>query len=163
MLAKSLQLCLTLFDPMDPPGSSVHGILQARRLECVAISFSRGSYWLRDRTHVSYTSCIGRWVLYHLIHQGSLYIWGCWYFSWQSWFPFILLKISLWEVLLPQSWLRLSHKQCRIPRTGITNSNTFEVSRVTDAARLKMLNYSIMSECRENACLRRLPQKEVIY
>ena len=36
------QSCLTLFDPMDhsPPGSSVHGILQARILEWVAISFS---------------------------------------------------------------------------------------------------------------------------
>ena len=44
MHAKSLQLCLTLCDPMDssPPGSSVHGILQARVLEWVAISFSRG-------------------------------------------------------------------------------------------------------------------------
>ena len=43
--AKSLQLCLTLCNPMDcsPPGSSDHGILQARILEWVAISFSRGS------------------------------------------------------------------------------------------------------------------------
>ena len=39
------QLCLTLCDPMDcsPPGSSVHGILQARILEWIAIPFSRGS------------------------------------------------------------------------------------------------------------------------
>ena len=39
------QLCLTLCDPVDcsPPGSSVHGILQARIVERVAISFSRGS------------------------------------------------------------------------------------------------------------------------
>ena len=45
MHAKSLQSCLTLFDPMDCslPGSSVHEILQARMLEWVAISFSRGS------------------------------------------------------------------------------------------------------------------------
>ena len=37
-------LCLTLYDPMDcsPPGSSVHGILQARILEWVATSYSRG-------------------------------------------------------------------------------------------------------------------------
>ena len=43
------------FDPVDcsPPGSSVHGILQARILEWVAISFSRGSSLLRDRTQVS--------------------------------------------------------------------------------------------------------------
>ena len=44
------QLCLTLCNPMDcsPPGSSVHGILQARILEWVAISFSRGSSRPRD-------------------------------------------------------------------------------------------------------------------
>ena len=43
MHAQSLQACLTLCDPMDcsPPGSSVHGILQARILEWVAIPFSR--------------------------------------------------------------------------------------------------------------------------
>ena len=47
---------------VSPPGSSVHGILQARTLEWTAISFSRGSSWPRDQSHVS---CIGRWVLYH--------------------------------------------------------------------------------------------------
>ena len=47
--AKSFQLCLTLCDPVDcsPPGSSINGILQARILEWVAISFSRGSSWPR--------------------------------------------------------------------------------------------------------------------
>ena len=46
----------TLCNPMDfsPPGSSVHGILQARILEWVAISFSRGSARPRDKTWVSY-------------------------------------------------------------------------------------------------------------
>ena len=40
--AKPLQLYLTLRDPMDcsSPGSSIHGILQARVLECISISFS---------------------------------------------------------------------------------------------------------------------------
>ena len=49
------QPCLTLCDPMDcgPPGSSGHGILQARVLECIAISSSRGSSRPRDRTHIS--------------------------------------------------------------------------------------------------------------
>ena len=44
------KLCLTLCDSMDcsPPGSSVHGILQARILEWVAISFSRGSFLPRN-------------------------------------------------------------------------------------------------------------------
>ena len=54
------QSCPTLCDPMDwsPPDSSVHEIFQARILEWVAISFSRGSSQLRDRTQVSYT--VGR-------------------------------------------------------------------------------------------------------
>ena len=45
--AKSLQLCLTLCNPMDssPPGSPVPGILQARTLEWVAISFSNACKW----------------------------------------------------------------------------------------------------------------------
>ena len=49
------QSCLTVYDPMDcsPPGSSVHGILQARILEWVAMPFSRGSSQPRDRTQVS--------------------------------------------------------------------------------------------------------------
>ena len=53
--AKSLQLCLTLGNTMDCslPGSSVHGILQARILDGVAISYSRGSFQPRDQTHIS--------------------------------------------------------------------------------------------------------------
>ena len=49
------QLCLSLRDPMDciPPGSSVHGILQARILEWVARPSSRGSSQPRDGTQVS--------------------------------------------------------------------------------------------------------------
>ena len=57
------QSCLTLCNPMDcsPPGS-VHAISQARVLEWVANSFSRGSLRPRDQTHIS---CIGRQILYH--------------------------------------------------------------------------------------------------
>ena len=60
------QSCPTLCDPMDriPPGSSVHGILQARIVEWVAISSSRGSSRPRDRTRISCISCIGGWILY---------------------------------------------------------------------------------------------------
>ena len=49
------QSCPTLCNPVDcsPSGSSAHGILQARILKWVAISFSRGSSWPRDRTQVS--------------------------------------------------------------------------------------------------------------
>ena len=49
------QSCPILWDPVDcsPPGSPVHGVSQARMLEWVAISFFRGSSWLRDWTQVS--------------------------------------------------------------------------------------------------------------
>ena len=63
-----------LFAPcaLNLPGSSVCGILQARRLDWVAISSSRGSSWPRDQTCVSCLSCIGRQILYQLCHLGSL-------------------------------------------------------------------------------------------
>ena len=55
-----VQSCLTICYPMDYslPGSSVHGIFQARILERVDISFSRGSSWPRVQTWVSCSSCI---------------------------------------------------------------------------------------------------------
>ena len=57
----------TPWDPMDcsPPHSSVHGILQARILEWVAMPSSRGPSQPRDWTCISYASCTGRQVLYH--------------------------------------------------------------------------------------------------
>ena len=56
-----------LGDPMDSslPGSSVHGILQARVLEWVVLSHSKGSSQPWDWTCISYVSCTGRRVLYH--------------------------------------------------------------------------------------------------
>ena len=49
------QLCLTLFDPRDysPPGPSVHGILQVRILEWVAIPYSRDYSQPRSKNQVS--------------------------------------------------------------------------------------------------------------
>ena len=56
--------CPTLSDPIDcsHPGSSVHGILQTGILEWAGVSYSRGSFWPRDQTCVSYASCTGRRV-----------------------------------------------------------------------------------------------------
>ena len=73
MHAKSLQSCPALCDPMgcSLPGSSVHGILQTRILECVALPSSRGSSWPRDQTCVSCISCIGMRFLYHTWHLES--------------------------------------------------------------------------------------------
>ena len=80
MYTKSLQSCPTLCDSMDcsPPGSSLHGILQTRILEWVAMPSSTGSSWPRDQTHVTYVSCIGRRILYHCSTWEG--IWNnCWW------------------------------------------------------------------------------------
>ena len=71
--AKSLQSCVILRDSMDcsPPGSSVHGTLQARILEWVTMPSSRGSSQLRDQNCISGISCIDRQVVYSLSHLGS--------------------------------------------------------------------------------------------
>ena len=65
--AKSLRLCLTLRDPVghSHPGSSVHGILQARILEWVVMPTSSGSSQSKDRICISCISCIGSQILYH--------------------------------------------------------------------------------------------------
>ena len=62
------QSCLTLCNHMDcsPPGSSVHGIVQARTLEWVALPSPEGPPDAGIEPHVYYVSCIGRQVLYLL-------------------------------------------------------------------------------------------------
>ena len=54
------QSCPTLCSPLDcnPPGSSVHGMFQAKILELAAISYSRGSSWPRDLTCISVFSVL---------------------------------------------------------------------------------------------------------
>ena len=73
----------TLCDPLDcsPPGSSVHGISQARILEWVAISFSRGSSWPREWTHIS---CIGRRIPYCRVAPKLMTEVHCFNDSWNS-------------------------------------------------------------------------------
>ena len=76
------QLGPTLCDHMGCTslGFSVRGISQARILEPVAISFSRGPSWLRDQTPIS---CTGRWILYHCTtweaQVSAVYL--CYYYS----------------------------------------------------------------------------------
>ena len=63
----------TLWDPMDYslPGSSVHGIFQARILEWLAVSYSRASLQTKGWTHISGVSCIGRQILYPCTTWGT--------------------------------------------------------------------------------------------
>jgi len=107
------QSCLTLCDPMDHilPDSSVHGIFQARTLEWVALSHSKGSSWPRDWTHVSQVSCIGRWTfttgatweasIKQKLHKTSLTIlWKLW-----SWETEVVRYKSVWRRgCSDQSW-----------------------------------------------------------
>ena len=74
LCAGCAQLCPTLCNPMNcsPSASSVHGILQARMLEWVAISSSRQSSWPRDRIPISYASLHRQVDSLPLGHLGSL-------------------------------------------------------------------------------------------
>ena len=76
----------------SPPGSSIYGVFQARILEWVAISFSRGSSQTRDQAHVS---CIGSWILYHWpTREAHIYIYTHMY----GLFSFMrLLKSEMWS------------------------------------------------------------------
>ena len=77
MCAQSLQFCLSLCDPMDstPPGSSVHGILQARILDCqwVAMPSTRVSFWPRSTINQEKGQFNSSWVAY--VIKGCLQDW----------------------------------------------------------------------------------------
>ena len=62
-----------LYNPLDysPPGSSVHGILQDRTLEWVAMPSLGDLPWFRGGTHLSSIFCIVSWALYHWCHLAS--------------------------------------------------------------------------------------------
>ena len=88
-------ICPALRGPMDyiPLVSPVHGIIQARMLEWVTVSSSRGSSWPRDWTCVSYVSCIDRLSLHHLgspqflsyaFSSPAQILWGFFQYNYQS-------------------------------------------------------------------------------
>ena len=59
-------------EPMSPPGSSVHGF--SRQKCCSGLPFPPLCHSpLRKWTHISWDFCIGRWILCHLSHRGSLF------------------------------------------------------------------------------------------
>ena len=93
MHAQLLSYVQLFVTPMDcrPPGFSVHGIFQARILEWIATSSSRGSSRPSDQTRVSCVSCIGRWILYH----------------WTT-----------WQILILSPWIKLYLTQRLISQWG---------------------------------------------
>ena len=83
MSLSSFAVCFAVLNHVslfcNPTVLCVHGIFQSRTLKWVAISYSRGSSWPRDRTCVSQVSCIGSWILYHCTtweaHNNSGDVW----------------------------------------------------------------------------------------
>ena len=108
------QLCQTLCNTMDCslPGYSVHGILQARVLEWVAIPFSRESSQLRGQTWISHI--VSRF--FTLSHQGSP-------LSSQS-YPILWLRIEIQRLPLVVQWLKLC-----TPNAGGLDSNSDQGTR----------------------------------
>ena len=108
------QSCPTLCSPVDfsPPASSVHGILQARILEWVAISFSRGSSRPRDRTQVSRIA--GRHFLLNSCKSNFL-LKGSNIFSYAYWIDVFLIQCFCWSMLpICFSAMKMDHLSCHI-------------------------------------------------
>ena len=92
----------------SPPGSSVHGIFQAIILEGVAISFSRGSSWPREGTHIS---CIDRQILYHWATREAQFYTCQFHFPNSFYLPSPLVSIHLFPNLsLSPAVLPRNHK-----------------------------------------------------
>ena len=120
------QLCLTLCDPIDcnPPLSLS---FQARILEWVAVSYSRGYSSPKNQTRISGISWIGRWILYHWCHLGTLaspmpqprygHVWSS--REWQvNWIKVVgstaeenSLYIEIWMVSICQMFLKKKKKK----------------------------------------------------
>ena len=102
-----------------PPSSSVHRISQARTLEWVAISFSRGFSQSRDQTWVSCSSCIGRQIRYH---------WATWeaYGTRGLISPFFVVLESIWGSR-PQTSEPASTFQSNIIVETLLRSVTYEL------------------------------------
>ena len=107
------QSCQTLCNAMhyNPPGSSVHGIFQAKIPEWLAISSSRGSSQPRDWTCVSCSSCINRWILYHWVtweaplktwHKTNLPFWRISLYNNSLSFPFVFFNFLC--ILFHKDW-----------------------------------------------------------
>ena len=112
------QLCPTLCDPVDCslPGSSIHGILQARILEWVTISFSRGSSQPRDQTWVSRIGgrCFNLWTSWSIILFSSCNAWEYVFIFWplaDSYWKNSEQKFTLfvWVSIYPDEWTKMWH------------------------------------------------------
>ena len=99
------------------PGSSVHETFQARILEWVVISSSRGSSWPRDQSRILCVSCTGEWILYHCA------TWN------QYWIPNIA-PFPRWPVIhLVSGWLLWTTAIMEGPEYIFTGTDTYSGCR----------------------------------
>ena len=101
----------------SPPGSSFHGISLARIMEWVAISFSRGSFWSRDQTHISWLQ-VDSLPLSHLWSPRSRaeYKNLCFFLSFfKKTYPAIHYMPELIYLIIGSLWLSTPHLFCSYP------------------------------------------------
>ena len=95
-----LSVCPTLCNPVDcsPPGSSLHGIFQTRSWKGVAISLSRKSYWPSNWPRISWTSYVGRQILYHCTTwEAKMNIPSYLSYKWRKWDLNRIIKFAIWS------------------------------------------------------------------
>ena len=124
-----------------PPGSSIHGIFQARMLEWVAISYTRESSLLRYQTRVCCISCTGRWNLHHLHYLGS---------------P----TLSVNDPNAPRENQLMNIKTCpRVMSQKMAKQETPGINpsmKITiQLAKASKINYEETPESRQNTCVQR--------
>ena len=95
------------------PGSSLHGILQARILERVSISYSRVASQLRDVNCVSWVSWTGRWIVYHQRYMGS------------PLYPFTLILNQIFTTI--SCW---KHSPWCFPSTWLTHTSSHVTKKI---------------------------------
>ena len=113
------------------PGSSVLGILQARILEWVAISSSRGSSQPRAQTRTSYVSCISRQVVYRLSHQGSNKLT-------QSWWLKTTQKLFLYSSIVQRSDMTVTLRRPEKPYAEVQVGRDWSLPLATSATLPRM-------------------------
>ena len=117
--AKSLQSCPTQYDPIDGllPGSSVPGILQARTLEWVAISFSNGGKWkVKVKSPSRVRLLVTPWTAAHQAPPSM----GFFRQEYWSGVPLPLAVLTKHKICVTFSWTSLSFFFSLLPHGGAT-------------------------------------------
>ena len=117
----SAQPCLTLCNPVDssPSGSAVHGILQARILDCVAISYFRGTSRPRNKTRVTCISRIGRRTLYPCTTWEAI-LFNVMHYYWSS---LVAQRVRRLPVM-QETWVRSLGQEDPLEKEMATHSST---------------------------------------